>query len=67
MQIKLASSLPLYANLNWSAFPVNSRVNFADHVNSKLMKWCQCQALNRQWGPDIAPSISKHINLALEY
>ena len=32
---------------------------FSDHVNSRLVKWYQWRAPICQWGPDIAPTVSK--------
>ena len=35
---------------------------FADHVNSRLVKWCQRRAPSWLWGSDMAPTISARLS-----
>ena len=54
-----ACSLPLLANVNWSAFP---ECLLPNHVNSHLVKWHQWRAPIWQWGPDVAPTVNASLS-----
>ena len=36
--------------------------DFSNHVNPRLVKWCQWRAPILQWGPDIASTVSTHLS-----